>query len=122
MLLLLLCDRLYVPGVETIIVFFLKRHYARSGTILTLHVSEMLSFPSKGEEKGGCMKTIFQRNNRGKLTLSLLFALSWLSFVVLLVCQIAFHLNITGLALAGAFLGIVFFGSLLIQARNGPPW
>lgn len=68
------------------------------------------------------MKTIFNRNNRGKFTLSLLFTLAFLSFVVLLLCQIVFHLNISLLVPTGAFIGIVFFGGLLIQVRSGPPW
>jgi predicted ABC-type exoprotein transport system permease subunit len=67
------------------------------------------------------MKTIFQRNNRRTFTISLLFTLSMLSFVVLLLCPIVFHLNIAGLAII-ALIGIVFLGGILIQMRSSPPW
>lgn len=73
-------------------------------------------------QKGGCLKTIFKRNNRGKFTLFLLFSLSILAFAVLLLCQIVFHMNISLLALTCTLIGITFFGGLLIQIRSGPPW
>ena len=72
--------------------------------------------------KGGCMKTIFNRNNRGKFTLYILFSLAILSFVVLLLCQMLFHVDVSLLALTCALIGIMFFGSLIIQMRSGPPW
>ena len=68
------------------------------------------------------MKTIFNSKNRGKSTLYILFAVAILSFAVLLLCQIVFHVDISPLALTIAFIGIVFFGGLIIQVRSGPPW
>lgn len=68
------------------------------------------------------MKTIFNSNNRGKFTLYILFSLAILSFVVLLLCQILFHVDISLLALTCALIGIVFLGGLIMQMRSGPPW
>ena len=72
--------------------------------------------------KGLYMKTIFNRNNREKLTLYMLFSLAMLSFVVLLLCEMLFHVDVSPLALLCTLIGIMFFGGLIIQMRSGPPW
>lgn len=66
------------------------------------------------------MKTIF--NNKRNLALYTLFAVAILSYVALLVCRGLFHMNISLLLLTLSFICIIFFGSLIIQIRNGPPW
>ena len=72
--------------------------------------------------KGVYMKTIFNRTNRGKFTLYMLFSLAMLSFVVLLLCQMLFHVDVSLLALICPLMGMMFFGGLIIQMRSGPPW
>lgn len=68
------------------------------------------------------MKTIFKSNNRGKVALYLLFAVFVLSFVALLFCSSLLPGGISLLALVLTLIGIMFFGSLIIQMRSGPPW
>jgi hypothetical protein len=66
------------------------------------------------------MKTIF--NNRRTSTLYILFAVATLSFAVLLLCPILFHMDISPLVLIFALICMVFFGGIIIQIRSGPPW
>ncbi len=66
------------------------------------------------------MKTIF--NNRRKSTLYILFAVATLSFVVLLLGPILFHVDSSPLALTIALIFMVFLGGIVIQMRSGPPW
>ena len=66
------------------------------------------------------MKTIF--NNRRNFTLYVLFAVATLSFAVLLLGPILFHVDSFPLALTFAFICMVFFGGIVIQMRSGPPW
>jgi len=73
-------------------------------------------------QKGNFMKTIFNINNRGKFILYILFAVAMLSFAFFLLWRILFHVDISPLAIAISFIGITFFGGLIIQNRNGPPW
>jgi hypothetical protein len=68
------------------------------------------------------MKTIFNSNNRGKSTLSILLAVAVLSFVVLLFFSKLLPENIFFLALFFALISIMFLGGILIQVRSGPPW
>jgi hypothetical protein len=68
------------------------------------------------------MKTIFNSNNRGKSTLSILLAVAVLSFVVLLFFSKLLPENIFFLALFFTLISIMFLGGILIQVRSGPPW
>ena len=65
------------------------------------------------------MKTIF--NNKRKSTFYILFAVATLSFAVLLLGPILFHVDSSPFALTFAFICIVFFGGIIIQMRSGPP-
>ena len=71
-------------------------------------------------QKGDFMKTIF--NNRRKSTLYILFAVATISFAVLLLGPILFHVDSFPLALTFAFIFMVFLGGIVIQMRSGPPW
>ena len=71
-------------------------------------------------QKGDFMKTIF--NNGRKSTLYILFAVATLSFAVLLLGPILFHVDSSPFALTFAFICIVFLGGIIIQMRSGPPW
>jgi hypothetical protein len=71
-------------------------------------------------QEGDFMKTIF--NNRRTSTLYVLFAVSILSFAVLLLGPILFHVDSSLFALTFAFICMVFFGGIIIQMRSGPPW
>lgn len=68
------------------------------------------------------MKSIFTRNNRGKIILYTLFAVSILSFAALPFLSHLLPQSISFLALILTFMGIMFFGGLIIQMRSGPPW
>lgn len=61
-------------------------------------------------------------NNKRDLTLYILFAVATLLFVVLLFCQILFHVDISPLAPALAVICMLFFGGIIVQIRSGPPW
>ena len=73
-------------------------------------------------QKGHSMKTIFKSNNRGKVTLYLLFAVSVLSFVALMFCSSLLPPGIAYIGLLLTLAGTVFLGGLIIDMRNGPPW
>ena len=68
------------------------------------------------------MKTIFTRNNRGKATLYIFFAVAFLSFVAVFFCSSWLPQSIFFLVLILALLGMMFFGGLIMQMRSGPPW
>jgi hypothetical protein len=68
------------------------------------------------------MKTIFTSNNRGKVTLYILFAVAFLSFVALFFFSSLLPGVIFPLAFLFTIMCIMFLGSLIIQMRSGPPW
>ena len=68
------------------------------------------------------MKALFNSNNRGKLTLYILFAVAILALVVLLLIQMLFHVSISLLVFLFIFMCIMFVGGFIIQIRSGPPW
>ena len=68
------------------------------------------------------MKSIFNKNNRGKSTLYILFALAILTFVVLFLLHNLIPANVFVLSLIFILICIMFVGGLIIQLRRGPPW
>jgi hypothetical protein len=73
-------------------------------------------------QKGNFMKTIFNKNDRGKFTLYILFAVAILSFVVLFLCENLIPANVFLLSLTFILMCIMFMGGIIIQIRSGPPW
>ena len=73
-------------------------------------------------QKDHFMKTIFTRNNRGKATLYIFFAVAALSFVALFFYSSWLPQSIFFLVFILALIGMMFFGSLIIQMRSSPPW
>jgi high-affinity Fe2+/Pb2+ permease len=72
--------------------------------------------------KGKFMKSIFNKNTRGKSILYILFALALLSFVGLFFFAKLIPAVIFILSLACILICVMFTGSLIIQLRSGPPW
>ena len=68
------------------------------------------------------MKTRFNSNNKGKLTIYILFAVAIISFAAFLLSPLLLHIYISTVVAIVALIGIVFFGGILIQMRSSPPW
>lgn len=66
------------------------------------------------------MKSMFK--NRRNVTIYSLLAVCVLSFLVLLLMSLYLHTTASPVGLGIALIGIVFFGSLAIALRSGPPW
>lgn len=68
------------------------------------------------------MKTRFNIKVKGNLTLYILFAIVIISFAAFVLSPMLLHIYIPTFVAIVAFIGIVFFGGILMQKRSGPPW
>ncbi len=73
-------------------------------------------------QKGSFMKTIFNNNNKGRLTLYSLLTVAVLSFIVFLLFPILLHVDLPSFIGIFALIGIIYFGGIVVQMRSGPPW
>ena len=72
--------------------------------------------------KGSFMKTRFNSNDKGNLTIYILFAVAIITFAAFLLSPLLLHVYIPTFVAIVALIGIVFLGGILMQMRSGPPW
>ena len=71
-------------------------------------------------QKGHFMKTIL--NDKRKFTLYILFTVAILAFAILLFGSSFLSREVFNLVLVVDLICIMFFGSIIIHIRSGPPW